>query len=231
MKDNAARMERLKRLFTIKSLVQNNPFPALNELDRKLLKYFKRENGFFIECGGNDGYSQSNTFYLENCMNWTGILVEAIPDLARRCQYVRFNSKVYNCALVGDDFAEDSITMRFAGLMSIVKGVKEQEAEDEWVERGTRNEKIKNTYEIQVPTRQLTSILDEAPPERIDLFSLDVEGYELEVLKGLDLEKYAPDYILVEMHDKEVANYLDPLYEICEELTPNWDFLFRRKGL
>lgn len=228
----AGKLDKLKRLMTIKSLVSSNPYPALNDLDRKLKKYFNNKNGFFIECGANNGYVQSNTFHYEYCMDWKGILVEAIPELARQCEYLRMNSRVYNCALVSESFSGDSITMRYAGLMSLVKGIKDKETEDAWIGRGAMREGIENAYEVKVPVRTLTSILDEVVPARIDLFSLDVEGYELEVLKGLDLEKYRPDYILIEMHEKDaVLNHLGDLYEICEELTPNWDFLLRRKGL
>lgn len=52
--------------------------PALNDLDSKLEKYLNFQNGFFIEVGGNDGYKQSNTYYLEKFLGWRGILVEAI---------------------------------------------------------------------------------------------------------------------------------------------------------
>ena len=39
--------------------------PGLNGLDDKLEKYLDYTNGFFIEAGGNDGFLQSNTYYLE----------------------------------------------------------------------------------------------------------------------------------------------------------------------
>ena len=42
-----------------------------------------RRNGFFVECGANDGQFQSNTVYFEEKLNWTGLLVEANPRLAR----------------------------------------------------------------------------------------------------------------------------------------------------
>ena len=43
--------------------------PALNGLDNKLEGYLNYKNGFFIEAGANDGYSQSNTNYLEKKKN------------------------------------------------------------------------------------------------------------------------------------------------------------------
>ena len=38
-------------------------------------------NGTFLEIGGNDGSSTTNTWRLENCHGWRGILVEGHPQL------------------------------------------------------------------------------------------------------------------------------------------------------
>ena len=41
-------------------------------------------DGFFVECGANNGVFQSNTLFLEVKRNWTGLLVEANPRLIRK---------------------------------------------------------------------------------------------------------------------------------------------------
>jgi hypothetical protein len=47
--------------------------------------------------------------------------------------------------------------------------------------------------------RTLSSLLDEVcAPLAFDLLSLDVEGNELAVLQGLDLQRYHPKWFLVE---------------------------------
>ena len=43
---------------------------------------------------------------------------------------------------------------------------------------------------IEISVTTLEKILDEINVKSIDLLTLDVEGYELEVLKGLNLNKY-----------------------------------------
>ena len=53
-------------------------FNALNQLDKKMLEFINYENGFFIECGANDGVDQSNTWYFEKNLNWSGILIEPL---------------------------------------------------------------------------------------------------------------------------------------------------------
>ena len=60
---------------------------------------------------------------------------------------------------------------------------------------------------IRVPLRTLDSILTKAGVSKIDFLSIDVEGTELQVLQGLNLEKYAPDLILVEEHRFDYAKH------------------------
>ncbi|GAB4369858.1 MAG: hypothetical protein Kow00128_16380 [Deltaproteobacteria bacterium] len=58
---------------------------------------------------------------------------------------------------------------------------------------------------IRVPLRRLDTILREHAPdvERIDILSVDVEGWELEVLEGLDLERYRPGVLILENYFSE----------------------------
>jgi FkbM family methyltransferase len=205
--------------------------PALNNLDAKLAKYLSFKEGVFIEVGGNDGYTQSNTYYLEKFLNWQGVLVEPIPELYKKCLRTRTRSYVYNCALVSNDFRDSSIEMHYANLMSVVDGsLKNEEEQRRHVEKGTTVQKIERSYSIKVPTRTLSSILDQHPGlSNIDFLSLDVEGYELNVLKGLNLDKYRPKYILVEakFYD-EVNQFLAADYELVEKMTHH-DCLYRVK--
>ena len=204
--------------------------PSLYEMDRKLEKYFPQRNGFFIEAGANNGLSQSNTYYFEQLRGWTGILVEGIPELYDRCVLERPKSKVFNCALVDSGFTDSHITMKYANLMSIVEGaLKSKTADENHIKRGQKAQQNLSTYEIRVPARTLTSILDECKVEKIDLFSLDVEGFELNVLKGLDFNKYKPDYMLIEARfKKEIDEYISDLYIQVDRLSIH-DFLYQRR--
>lgn len=208
--------------------------PGINNLDRKLDKYLDYRNGFFIEVGGNDGFTQSNTYYLEKFRNWQGILVEGIPDLYKKCVRTRKNSQVFNYALVSNDFKESHVTMNYANLMSFVQGaLKTDTAETDHLQKWMANEKKfmkKNvtSYEIKVPARTLTSILDECNVKEIDFFSLDVEGHELNVLQGLNLNRYKPKYMLIEARFRsEIEEYIADLYVQVDQLSHH-DFLYKR---
>jgi FkbM family methyltransferase len=207
--------------------------PSLNELDRKIEKYLDYDGGFFLEAGANDGYAQSNTYYLEKFRGWQGVLVEAVPELYARCVRERKRCRVYNCALVAADYAESSIEVQFANLMSAVQGsFLNAQAQAEHISSGLTVQKLRATYKIKVPARTLDSILDELPGlVDIDFFSLDVENYEYNVLKGLSLTRYRPKYILVEARDFERVNgVLAPLYHYVEQMSHH-DHLYRRREL
>lgn len=96
------------------------------------------------------------------------------------------------------------------------------------LESGVFVQKLDGSYEVTVPARTLTSVLDEVEGlDEIHLFSLDVEGYELEVLKGLNLDKYRPNYILVEARFfDEINDFLTRhSYYFVEKITGH-DYLY-----
>lgn len=79
------------------------------------------------------------------------------------------------------------------------------------------------------PARTLTSVLLEAEaPRRIDLLSIDVEGAELEVLRGLDFTCYSVHWILVECRDfPPMAEFMvSNGFELHSKLS-GLDYLFR----
>jgi FkbM family methyltransferase len=208
--------------------------PALHDLDRKLAGRLPQRGGFFVEAGAYDGFIQSNTYWLERFRDWRGILVEPVPHLYARARRVRSRSHVVNCALVAPDHGEPTVTMRYGGLMSLVKGARGgADAEERHVKAGDMFGLDDVAYEISVPARTLSSVLEEArAPSEIDLLSLDVEGFEASVLRGLDLDRFAPRFILMEMDAEErqapVEDVIGERYELVERLSP-MDVLYKRR--
>lgn len=209
--------------------------PALHEMDRKLDALIDRDGGFFVEAGGHDGYTQSNTYWLSRFRGWSGILVEPMAFQYRRCAGERPESTVINAALVPPDHDGPTITMQFGDLMSTVDGSRGDAGEDaEWVAAGLAMGWM-DPYAADVPARTLSSILDEVDPPEIDLLSLDVEGFEVSALRGLDLDRHAPRWLLVEVHD--IATGKPPLdallgaHYVTHELLSPVDVLYRRRDV
>jgi FkbM family methyltransferase len=208
--------------------------PALFGIDRELARRLPQQQGFFVEAGANDGFLQSNTYWLERFRHWDGVLVEPVPHLAAQARRRRRRATVVNCALVSPQAEGTSVRLRYGGLMSVVAGVKGGgEEEDAYVRAGDMNG-LDDYDELDVPGRTLTSVLAEAgAPAQIDLLTLDVEGSEVEALKGLDLERYQPRVMLVEALDAERQQQVEAVigryYEYVEHLSPH-DLVYVRRG-
>lgn len=207
---------------------------ALDELDLKLARHLCEDDalaqgGFFVEAGANDGVTQSNTLLLERDHGWRGLLVEPIAVLAKRCRANRPRCRVENAALVPADFTGGSIEMTYCNLMSQVKGAMKSAAEEaEHLRRGSECQNLE-TYTVRTPARTLSAILDRHGVERVDLLSLDVEGFELSALGGIDFARHAPRWLLVEArYRQEIDAFLAPRYDIVAELSHH-DVLYRHK--
>lgn len=79
---------------------------------------------------------------------------------------------------------------------------------------------------ISVRVRRLDSILDAHAPglERADIVSIDVEGWELEVLRGFSVERYRPRVLIVEnvFADEGYRHALaDRGYRLWRHVPPN----------
>lgn len=172
--------------------------PALHELDRKLDAIIDRDGGFFVEAGAHDGFTQSNTYWLQRFRGWHGLLVEPMPELAAEARLSRPGATVMQCCLVSADETRQRLRMRFGDLMSMVDGARESD----WPTLGTVLG-WRDPHDLDVDARTLSSLLDEIGAPEVDLLSLDVEGFEGPALRGLELQRHAPRYVLVEIHNRD----------------------------
>lgn len=193
---------------------------GLNELDRKLERHLDFDEGVFVEAGANDGVNQSNTLYFERHRRWRGLLVEPVPELAALCRRNRPKAIVECCALSSFGTAGTQLSMVYTNLTSVVRGaMKSAEEEARHIAAGSAIQDV-TPYELQVVSQPLSALLGRHGMAHVDLLSLDVEGYELQALKGIDFTRHRPRFILVEARYRaEIDAFLAPHYTVRNVLS------------
>ena len=228
---NAYEPLRERLIFFIKKNFLGASF-SLNKLDKKLEKYLDFDHGFFVELGANDGVTQSNSLYFELRRNWRGVLIEPSPYNFHKCMANRgLKNSVFCNACVGFEYEDKYVDMKYANLMSISNNLdldlSNKKVHIEQAKRHLRNNEI--VFSFGAKSRTLNDILDEAKaPHNIDFLSLDVEGAELEVLKGIDFEKYKFKYLLIEVRDlKRMQLFLKKYNYFLLDQFSFHDYLFK----
>jgi|688.fasta_scaffold532281_1 FkbM family methyltransferase len=207
----------LKKILPIKFktfLKKFRKFNSINNIDKKLLKYLDFKDGFYIECGANDGVNQSNTWYFEKTLNWKGILIEPNKKIFKDLKKNRSSRNIFkNVALVSKDFKSKNKKIY----------LNENNLESKLTETN-------NLVNQKVSVDTLSNILKEYSIYKINFFSLDVEGYEEEVLKGLNLDIFDIDYLLIETSNfKRISFKLKNYNYIFQEKLSAHDYLFKKK--
>jgi len=204
---------------------------GLDGLDQKLEKWLNYDNGFFVELGANNGVDQSNTLHFERFRHWRGVLVEPTPHNFLSCRKHRSPATAIFCnACVSFDYPDKFVEIAYSNLMSAPVGV-ESDIGDPLAHAESGKQFPRPTdqnFSFGAVAIPLNDLLKKAnAPGNIDLLSLDVEGGELEVLKGIDHRAYRFKYICVENRDfQKLADYLASIdYKFVEQLTVH-DYLF-----
>ena len=147
--------------------------------------------GYFVDVGAYNGILLSNTFILEKHLGWNGICVEANPNVFK---FLRENR---NCICSSAALhKEPGLELKFlidqqnAGVLSGFTTHLDHHSP--------------KGVEIFLTTSTLTDLLNEwKAPSYIEYISIDTEGSELEILKGIDFNKYQFGYMTIEHNGVE----------------------------
>lgn len=165
----------------------------------------KKRDGFFVEVGTGNGEQLSNTFLLEKVYGWRGVLFE--PDR-------RFHESIRKSRTASLDirpvYSDDGKVMDFLE----VSGAGELSTLDAYRKSDGRNRKG-TSYRVETTTLNTALAFYDAPKD-IDFISIDTEGSELEVLRGIDLENFNVRFLTIEHNYEEekkqaICDYLQPL--------------------
>jgi FkbM family methyltransferase len=162
---------------------------AQNREDVRLARAFAgRASGFYVDVGAHDPviFSMTKHFYE---LGWHGLNLEAAPDAADAIQRARPRDTTVN---VGVSDTEGELvfyqaTSDAAGLSTFARDQAERH----------RAAGFRFT-ERRIRVTSLTTLCEEHVREPIDFMSIDVEGFERNVLEGADLQRYRPKAVVVE---------------------------------
>jgi FkbM family methyltransferase len=201
--------------------------------DRFVDEHFRhKRNGTFVEVGAHNGLFLSNSYYLEKERGWTGLCVEANPSVFTELLHNR-PSAINECCAAYD---RDNVTLPFvmlSGHTEMLSGVKSSYYDDhqarivkEVAEHGGES------TEIQVPCCKLDTLLLKHGITHVDYLSIDTEGSEIQVLRGLDLERVAIELISVEVNYNDQGNEIRAFMALTQRYVPvhqiGCDWFFKR---
>ena len=192
-----------------------NSYSQLNQ-DINVLKFYNnKKDGYFVEIGAADGIKISNTYLLEKEYNWKGICIEPVPEqyekLVNNRNCICENVCVYSDSDLELEFAICDENSLLSGLYSHI---------DHHKNIVDNNKKIFNSK-----TKTLTDILHmNKSPNFIEYLSIDTEGSELEILKGIDFNKYKFGIIDIE------HNYIEPRRTQIKELLLNNNYEYLKEN-
>ena len=149
--------------------------------DIYIAKLFNFKPGFYVDIGAFDGISNNNTLLLDKFYNWKGICIEPNPISYEKLLLYRKKSINYN-------FAISNYKKKFLKFSSL--------------DQLSRFNKKGN---ILVKNSSFKNIIKK---KKIDFLKIDVEGYELNVIRSIDLRKTTIKSILVERPTKKIDSIL-----------------------
>lgn len=171
----------------------NPPNDVAAAESRLVWEFFGRAaEGVFVDVGANDPIVENQTWLLEQ-QGWSGVLVEANPELAERLRAARPRSQTFQVAVGAPGApAEVELCIGESDFHSAVDPT---------------GDNAMSGRKVRVPLRTLDAILTDAGVKRVDFLSVDVEGMEMAVLQGLDLKRFAPRLILLEEHRRDYEKH------------------------
>ena len=162
--------------------------------DTAILDYFKdKKSGFYVDVGCYHPIHRNNTYLLHK-QNWRGINIDVSQFSVELFDHLRPDDLNYNCAVSNKN---ETVKLFFQKELSQLSTTENDQAKK--VFQGNIKEK-----EIQAFTLDEILNRDKYKNVKIDFLNIDVEGADFKVLDGLSFQKFNPELICVEIHDKEI---------------------------
>ena len=190
----------MKKIFLIiyyffNILFKKNKFSRISysygSVDLLLEHIFKNQShGFYIDVGCQHPVMNNNTYLLYK-KGWNGINIDLDKKNIDLFNFYRKRDLNINFAISSREGERDLFFYHDKSAINTV-------------EKSVANYQRAQVKEIKkVKTKTLNSIIENSKSNNltIDFVSIDVEGHELDVIKGFDLKKYKPKVVIIEFLD------------------------------
>jgi len=154
--------------------------------------------GTYVDIGCGHPHTGSNTFFFYE-RGWRGVCVDADPELCAAFRAARPRDTVVACG-IGTSAGEQDFFLFDNPQHNSFNPARARAKPDRL--RGV----------LKVPIRPLTDVLAEAGVGEVAFLSIDVEGFELEVLTSLDFARFRPRLVLTEALKPLAALAADPVH-------------------
>ena len=161
-----------------------------------IVEYFrKKNNGFYIDVGCYHPIHINNTYLLHK-KGWSGINIDIHQLSIDLFNYLRPDDVNLNCAISNKNEVTE---MFYQKELSQISTIEKQQAKIAF--QG-------NIKKSKIQSLTLDALLEKInfTDKKLDLLDIDVEGADLKVLKGFNIEKFKPELICVEINEKDIKN-------------------------
>lgn len=169
-------------------------------------RYFNQmDGGTFVDIGGYDGVTGSNTVFFEKWRGWTGVLVEPVMANLARAKTAR------TCPCLGVAVAAEAGS---ADFITVTEGFTQMSGlsgsyDARVLEQVRANPRHKEDI-VEVETKPLSALLIDSGVPHPDFVSLDIEGGELAVLSAFPFADHQVGVWAIENNtgSREVADLM-----------------------
>lgn len=186
-------------------------------------EHFKKLNrrGIYLDVAANHPTHLSNTYFMDRCLGWDGLCVEGNPSYYKKLTTNRTCHVLSSC--VSDKDGQNVTFILGGGSGGIAETNKHT---GYWEKAGVKHE------QMTLSCTTMAKALRNLRVRTVDYLSLDVEGHELNVLKGFDWGNVVIKVMTIEVSTET----LPPIQQYLEKkgyirFYPDFDDQSRRSGL